>query len=481
MRKVAAITTLLAAGQSLTPTEARDRHLRRTPPAAEAGGDSSARRQGHRRRRKGADLRKRRASIIGEEDITEDVGFFTRMLQAGSLPLTPRPTPFPSLPPITPFPIGPNPETPAPVGPNPETPAPVEPETLAPSPFPITFAPSPAPTTNQPTIEPSDSPTFPCNLTPDQRAADIRALMSTVTDPVLFDDPSTPQAQALDWITNEDAIEPVLCPDVSFCGMVQRYILAAFYYATEGGDWSQCSAPADLDDPASVAAANAQCNRVVTPFGVANERVGDTSTDAWLGPVNECQWGGVACWGSDTPNLELCIDQLDFENDGLSGTLISEVGELDSLRFLILEQGSIEGQIPPEIGDLQRLLILDMDFNQLTGTIPDEIYGLSSLQQLDLNDNQISGVISSSIENLRLLTFLQLDHNEFSSTIPSEMGTLQNLRIAFLSANDLTGEMPEEVCANRNNTVPPGVLGVLVTDCAGPDPEVECACCSSCA
>jgi len=189
------------------------------------------------------------------------------------------------------------------------------------------------------------------------------------------------------------------------------------------------------------------------------------------------------------------------------------VGELDSLRFLILEQGSIEGQIPPEIGDLQRLLILDMDFNQLTGTIPDEIYGLSSLQQLDLNDNQISGVISSSIENLRLLTFLQLDHNEFSSTIPSEMGTLQNLSkfdsreralmpllllddscltisifpptlftgIAFLSANDLTGEMPEEVCANRNNTVPPGVLGVLVTDCAGPDPEVECACCSSCA
>lgn len=186
------------------------------------------------------------------------------------------------------------------------------------------------------------------------------------------------------------------------------------------------------------------------------------------------------------------------------------MGELDSLRFLILEQGSIEGPIPAEIGDLQRLLILDMDFNQLTGTIPEEVYGLSSLQQLDLNDNQISGSISSGIENLRLLTFLQLDHNEFSSTIPTEMGTLQNLSkcdstrwpgrrlllledscftislsyftgIAFLSANELTGEMPEEVCARRNNTVPPGVLGVLVTDCAGPDPEVECACCSSCA
>jgi len=94
--------------------------------------------------------------------------------------------------------------------------------------------------------------------------------------------------------------------------MIQRYVLAVFYFATEGGDWDQCSAPNDLDNPASIAAANNACDRVVTPFGVANDRVGDTSTDAWLGPVNECEWGGVACWGMDTPNLNLCIDQLDF-------------------------------------------------------------------------------------------------------------------------------------------------------------------------
>ncbi len=49
-----------------------------------------------------------------------------------------------------------------------------------------------------------------------------------------------------------------------------------------------------------------------------------------------------------------------------------------------------------------------------------------------------------------------------------------------MSANDLTGVMPDEVCALRNNTVPPGVLGVLVTDCAGDPPEVVCPCCSTC-
>ena len=53
--------------------------------------------------------------------------------------------------------------------------------------------------------------------------------------------------------------------------------------------------------------------------------------------------------------------------------------------------------------------------------------------------------------------------------------------IAFLSDNDITGVMPSEVCALRNNTSPPGVLGVLVTDCGGEDPKVDCPCCSSCA
>lgn len=94
--------------------------------------------------------------------------------------------------------------------------------------------------------------------------------------------------------------------------MVQRYVLATFYFATGGDAWGQCSAPENLDDAASVAAANDSCDRVVTPYAVTNVRVGDTSTDAWLGPVNECEWGGVACWGSDSPNLDLCLDQLDF-------------------------------------------------------------------------------------------------------------------------------------------------------------------------
>ncbi|KAL3804686.1 hypothetical protein HJC23_008501 [Cyclotella cryptica] len=493
-------------------------------------------------------LEKSKADADAGLDMTEDVEFWTRMMQVGSIPLvspkptgrptrrptTPRPTPMPTPKPSpqpsvkpTPLPVTPEPSlistplptlntvtlapspspslitpepspapsivTPAPVSPEP-TPAPSLIATPEPTLAPVTPEPSPSPTvlaTLEPTLapvtpEPSPSPTvltpapsFPCNLTPEDRALQLRQLYAAFSNDALFDDPTTPQAQALDWITNEDAL--TICPDDNSCQPLQRYTLAVFYFATNGGAWDQCNAPSDFNDPAAIEAANNNCNRVVTPFAVPNQRVGDTSSDAWLSPSNECEWGGVACWGADTPNLNLCIDQLDFENDGLAGTLVDELGALDSLRFLILEQGDLFGTIPTTYGLLERLLILDLDFNNVQGQLPDEIYGLSSLQQLDLNDNLLTGTISTLIGQLSLLTFFQIDHNEIIGEIPTEMGELEQLRIAFLSDTNLSGTMPAEVCANRNNTNPPGNLGVLVSDCAGNPPPVVCTCCTSCA
>ena len=359
--------------------------------------------------------------------------------------------------------------------------SPSESPTASPSAFP-TASPSKSPSLS-PSASPTQAPSFPCNLTPEERATQLRQLYAAFSDDALFDDPFTPQAQALDWITNLDSLR--VCPDDNTCQPLQRYVLAAFYFATNGGAWDQCNAPTDFNDPISIEEANNNCDRVVTPFAVPNERVGDESSDAWLTPSNECEWGGIACWGSDTPSINLCIDQLDFENDGIAGRLVDEIGALDTIRFFILEQGGIFGTIPSPFG----LLILDLDFNSVEGSLPDELYGLSSLQQLDLNDNLITGTISTLIGELNLLTFLQIDFNDITGTIPTEMGELDQLSecyfndssssfnrfvsdskaillsvgIVFLSNTDLTGTMPPEVCANRNNTVPPGNLGILVT------------------
>lgn len=315
--------------------------------------------------------------------------------------------------------------------------------------------------------------------------------MGTVSDDALFDIPTSSQSRALQWIAHYDAIDPPMCPGDRLINkrIVQRYVMAVFYFATEGGSkWKQCNAPDDFNDPESVEEANDNCNIGATAFVLRNERIGVSSTYAWLSPVNECLWGGVVCWGADSSNgsMENFVDQLDFEGNGMSGTLVSELGSLSLLRFLILEKGGTEGEggiagtIPEDFGSLNHLVILDMDFNELTGTVPSQIYGLSSLQQLDLNDNHLSGTIATEIGQLSSLMFFQIDHNNFSGSIPTEMGLLHRLRIGLLSFNEFDGTMPADVCANRNNTSPPGRLGILVADCSKDMPEIICDCCSAC-
>lgn len=136
---------------------------------------------------------------------------------------------------------------------------------------------------------------------------------------------------------------------------------------------------------------------------------------------------GLACWGTDD-NRNGCMDQIDFENDGLSGSLVPEMVNLNQLRFFILEQGTIGGPIPSEYGQFEKLLIFDLDFNDLSGAIPDELFNMNVLQQLDLNDNELDGTISTNIGSLKTLTFLQLDHNKLTGTIPTEVGELTALR-----------------------------------------------------
>lgn len=224
----------------------------------------------------------------GGNDLTEDIEFWTRMTQAidGSIPIvSPEPTPRPTRR-VTNKPTNrpPVPKSPEPTfGTTPEpTPAP----TPEPTPEPVT----PSPVSDEPTYTPTE--TLVCGLTPADRAEQFRQLALTVTDEDILNDSSSSQARALDWLLNEDVLDPPLCPDDGLCKTVQRYVMASFYFASGGGTWDQCNAPTSYT-PGAIATANAQCGRVVTPFPVNNPRIGATDTFAWLTPVNECEWGGT--------------------------------------------------------------------------------------------------------------------------------------------------------------------------------------------
>ena len=92
-----------------------------------------------------------------------------------------------------------------------------------------------------------------------------------------------------------------------------------------------------------------------------------------------------------------------------------------------------------------RVKELLLRINNLTGSIPSEIGNLDNLEFLHMGDNQLSGSIPSEIGNLDNLTYLHMYRNQLSGPIPSEIGNLSNLKVISLSNNNLDKFIPSEV------------------------------------
>ena len=133
-------------------------------------------------------------------------------------------------------------------------------------------------------------------------------------------------------------------------------------------------------------------------------------------------------------------------NEGLTGEIPSEIGQLTNLVTLKLQYNELTGSIPPEIGNLTSLVKLDLRYNNLSGSIPTEVWSLTSLLELRIQKNQLSGTIPSAIGNLTELTHLYLYGNQFTGSIPAEIGNLINLWKLHLNNNQFTGLIPETIC-----------------------------------
>ena len=133
-------------------------------------------------------------------------------------------------------------------------------------------------------------------------------------------------------------------------------------------------------------------------------------------------------------------------NQGLTGEIPSEIGQLTNLVTLKLHYNELTGSIPPEIGNLTSLVKLDLRYNNLSGSIPTEVWSLTSLKELGIQKNQFSGTIPSAIGNLTELTHLYLYGNQFTGSIPAEIGNLINVWKLHLNNNQFTGLIPETIC-----------------------------------
>ena len=140
------------------------------------------------------------------------------------------------------------------------------------------------------------------------------------------------------------------------------------------------------------------------------------------------------------------LRQLILHNNDLRGPIPPELGNLASLEFLSLSHNSLRGTIPRELGNLSELrLLLQLHDNQLTGPIPPELGNLAKLEGLSLFLNMLTGAIPTELGNLANLVRLQLSSNKLTGTIPAELGNLANLKHMGLGGNALTGPIPPQL------------------------------------
>ena len=97
-------------------------------------------------------------------------------------------------------------------------------------------------------------------------------------------------------------------------------------------------------------------------------------------PLSE--WHGVRVGGAPPRATALALPGM-----GLSGVLPPELGNLERLVSLRLEDNQLVGAIPAELGNLELLEGLDLSNNRLSGPPPQSLFALELLSRLDLSDN----------------------------------------------------------------------------------------------
>lgn len=139
------------------------------------------------------------------------------------------------------------------------------------------------------------------------------------------------------------------------------------------------------------------------------------------------------------------VTDITLEDNNLTGSIPSGIGELIMLRYINLGNNQISSSIPNAMYGLTNLEFLLLWNNTLSGFLSPSIGNMAALRQISLENNQLSGFLPPELGDLTEVFYLNLSVNNFSGNIPSNIGNMANLEQAYLFGNTLSGEVPSQI------------------------------------
>ena len=115
----------------------------------------------------------------------------------------------------------------------------------------------------------------------------------------------------------------------------------------------------------------------------------------WLSDEPIDDWYGVETDASGR------VSGLGFADNGLTGTLLPEIGNLSHLGSVVFWGNALTGPVPRAFWSLP-LDLVALTGNQVTGTLPPEVGDLNDLSFLDLGWTAMTGPLPASMTNLSL-------------------------------------------------------------------------------
>jgi len=138
-------------------------------------------------------------------------------------------------------------------------------------------------TSNKPSNDPTPAPTS------YRESMGIQEQLVAVVGDERLHTLDSPHEKAAHWIMN---VDPMQLPPES-PNLIQRYLLAVFYYAsTELGPWLSCNPPAEGDE-------NKTCTYQELTQVEPALLYGQKTEIRWFSDEHECEWAGVYCDEND--------------------------------------------------------------------------------------------------------------------------------------------------------------------------------------